>query len=199
MSLFGFQITWIEFFGVIFNLLGVWLTIRKNKWCFPVGIIGVMLYVLFYFQARLYADTLLQVFYIGLLAYGWAQWGKANDAKDFVVTRVTPVQWLFLSLICIGSTLLIGTIFHVFTDATLPYLDALLTSMSLVAQWLVARKKLENWIVWIVADILYVGLFLFKEAYPTAILYFIFILLAVAGFLSWKKKLRTDAIPNGQR
>jgi len=189
MSIFGLEITWIEFFGVIFNLLGVWLTIKKSKFCFPVGIIGVALYVIYYFQIKLYADTLLQVFYIGLLAYGWIQWNKTGDENNFVVTTVTPQQWLLLFFICIGSTLLIGTVFHVFTDAALPYLDALLTSMSLIAQWLVARKKLENWIVWIVADVIYVGLFIYKESYPTAVLYFIFILLAIAGYYNWKKRL----------
>jgi nicotinamide mononucleotide transporter len=191
MSIFGLEITWIEFFGVLFNLLGVWLTIKKNKYCFPVGIVGVGLYVVFYFQAKLYADTLLQIFYIGLLAYGWVQWNKQAGGQEFTVTRVKPHQWLFLGLIGIGSTLLIGTVFHTFTDAALPYLDALLTSMSLIAQWLVAKKKLENWLVWIVADIIYVGLFIFKQTFPTAILYFIFILLAIAGYVNWKKKITT--------
>ena len=189
MSIFGLEITWIEFFGVIFNLLGVWLTIKKSKYCFPAGIIGVALYVIYYFQIKLYADTLLQIFYIGLLAYGWIQWNKSGNENEFVVTSVLPRQWLLLVFICIGSTLLIGTVFHVFTDAAIPYLDALLTSMSLIAQWLVAKKKLENWVIWIVADIIYVGLFIFKESYPTAILYFIFILLAVGGYFNWKKKL----------
>ena len=193
MQIFGLQLTWIEFFGVIFNLLGVWLTIRKSRLCFPVGIIGVALYVVYYFQLKLYADSLLQVFYIGLLAYGWTQWNKVNGNDIFIVTGVKARQWLLLFFICIGGTLLIGTIFHLFTDASLPYLDALLTSMSLIAQWLVAKKKLENWLVWIVADVIYVALFIFKESYPTAILYFIFILLAVAGYFNWKKKIVSTA------
>jgi nicotinamide mononucleotide transporter len=189
MSIFGLEITWIEFFGVIFNLLGVWLTIKKSRYCFPAGIIGVSLYVIYFFQLRLYADMFLQVFYIGLLAYGWKQWTKTGDEENFIVTGLKTQQWLLLLFICIGSTLLIGTVFNVFTDAALPYLDALLTSMSLVAQWLIAKKKLENWLVWIAADIIYVGLFIFKASYPTAILYFIFIILAVAGYFNWKKKI----------
>jgi nicotinamide mononucleotide transporter len=189
MQILGLEITWIELFGVIFNLLGVWLTIKKNWFCFPVGIVGVALYVVYYFQLKLYADSLLQVFYIGLLAYGWVQWKKKSGSGDFIVTRVLSRQWLLLLLIAAGGTLLIGTVFHLFTDASLPYLDAMLTSMSLIAQWLVAKKKLENWLVWIIADVIYVGLFIYKESYPTAILYFIFILFAVAGYLNWKKKI----------
>jgi nicotinamide mononucleotide transporter len=189
MVLFGLEITWLEFFGVIFNLLGVWLTIKKNRFCFPVGIVGVALYVIYYFQIKLYADTLLQLIYIGLLAYGWMQWKKSSDDNEFVATRVLPRQWIVLSFICIGVTLLIGTIFHRFTDASIPYIDALLTSMSLIAQWLVAKKKLENWLIWIAADVIYVGVFIFKESYPTAILYFIFIVLAVAGYFNWKKRV----------
>jgi nicotinamide mononucleotide transporter len=191
MVIFGVEVTWVEFFGVIFNLLGVWLTIKKNRFCFPVGIIGVALYVIYYFQIRLYADTLLQIIYIALLAYGWMQWSKTNDDQEFSVTKVQPRQWLLLSFICIGGTLLIGTVFHLFTDAAIPYLDALLTSMSLVAQWLVAKKKLENWLIWIAADIIYVGVFIFKESYPTAILYSIFIIFAVAGYINWRRKFIT--------
>lgn len=193
MSIFGLEITWIELFGVIFNLWGVWLTIRKSRYCFPVGIIGVSLYVVFYFQAKLYADTLLQLFYIGLLAYGWSQWGKTAQDHDFKVTQLSLKDWLVLAFICIGSTMLIGTLFSKYTDAALPYLDSLLMSMSLVAQYLIAKKKLENWIVWIVADVIYVGLFVFKKNYPTSILYFIFILLAIWGYASWKKKVAADA------
>lgn len=192
MVLFGLEITWVEFFGVIFNLLGVWLTIRKSKLCFPVGIVGVFLYVIYFLQIKLYADTLLQVFYIGLLVYGWMQWNKTGNEKTFVVTHISLQQWALLAFICIGGTMLIGTFFHLFTDAALPYLDALLTSMSLVAQWLVAKKKLENWVVWIVADVIYVGMFIFKESYPTAVLYFVFIILAVIGYVNWKKRLFID-------
>ena len=204
MVLFGLEITWVEFFGVIFNLLGVWLTIKKNKLCFPVGIIGVLLYVIYFLQIRLYADTLLQVFYIGLLAYGWMQWNKTGDEENFVVTKILPQQWALLSFICIGGTLLIGTVFHLFTDASIPYLDSLLTSMSLIAQWLVAKKKLENWLVWIAADVIYVGMFIFKESYPTAILYFIFIILAVSGYINWKKRVilqveRSSIIPSNSK
>src|SRR5262245_54845285 len=112
MQIMGLEISWVEFFGVIFNLLGVWLTIKKNRFCFPVGIVGVALYVVYYFELRLYADSLLQVFYIGLLAYGWLQWNKANGNGDFIVTGLQTKQWLLLLFICLGGTLLIGTVFH---------------------------------------------------------------------------------------
>jgi nicotinamide mononucleotide transporter len=189
MQIFGEQVTWIELFGIIFNLLGVWLTVKKNVACFPTGIAGVAFYAVFYYQAKLYADTILQVFYIGLLAYGWLQWNNTRAQKEFVVSRINNKLWIQLSIICAIATLAIGTVFIKYTDASLPYLDSLLTSMSLVAQWLVAKKKIENWIIWIIADVIYVGMFLYKHIYPTSFLYFIFILLAVSGYFEWKKKL----------
>jgi len=191
MNILGLQVTWIEFFGVIFNLAGVGLTIKKSKYCFPIGIVGVGLYAVFYFREKLYADALLQLFYIFLLAYGWIQWRKASSNEEFIVTLTSRKLWITLAVLCLSASLVIGTVFMKYTDASLPFLDSMLTSMSLVAQWLVAKKKLENWLVWIVADIIYVGMFIFKHAYPTAILYFIFIILAVSGYIEWKKKLLT--------
>jgi nicotinamide mononucleotide transporter len=191
MEVFGEKVTWVELFGIVFNLLGVWLTVKKKAACFPAGIAGVALYAVFYYQQRLYADTMLQVFYVGLLAYGWSQW-KKTTAQEFVVTRINGVLWVQLAFICVGATMIIGTVFMKFTDASLPYLDSLLTSMSLIAQWLVAKKKIENWIIWVAADIIYVGMFIYKHVYATAGLYFIFILLAIGGYQEWKKKLSVN-------
>ena len=95
-----------------------------------------------------------------------------------------------LFLLCIISTIGIGTFFRYNTDASLPYVDALTTSMSLIAQWMIARKKIENWLLWIVADVIYVGMYVFKHLYLTSLLYFIFIILAIIGWQQWKKDLQ---------
>ncbi len=192
MEIFGEQLSFLELSGTIFGIAGVWLTIKKSIWCFPAGLINVGLYGYLFFRERLYADALLQAFYVILLAYGWWKWLQPSPQNDFYITRISKKQWIILAAICLLSTVIIGTFLKIETDASLPYLDSLLTSASLIAQWMIAKKKIENWIVWIAADIIYVGMYVFKNLHLTAILYFIFILLAIKGYNEWKQKITVD-------
>ena len=189
MEIFGQQVTWIEIAGTVFGIVGVWLTLKKNSWCFPAGLVNVGLYAVLFYDEKLYADAALQLFYIGLLIYGWRKWHAWDAQKEFITTTTGRKLWIQLLAVNIASTIVIGTFFMNYTDASLPYLDLFLTSMSLIAQWMIAKKKIENWLVWIVADIAYVGMYLFKHLYLTAGLYFIFIVLAVFGYKEWKKNL----------
>ena len=191
IQLFGEQISWVELIGTIFGIAGVWLTVKEKILCFPVGIVNVALYAWLFFHSRLYADALLQLVYIILLIYGWYSWrnGRRNDSQ-LPVTKTSVQTSIFLSLICILSTLGLGIFFKYNTNASLPYIDSLTTSMSLIAQWMIAKKRIENWIVWIVADVIYVGMYLFKHLYLTSVLYFIFIILAIIGWQQWKKDLK---------
>ena len=193
MELWGQQLSFFELFGTLSGITGVWLTVRKNIWCFPAGLINVGLYCFLFFKERLYADAILQVFYIFLLAYGWVQWKKTSAQNEFNITPIKNRSWIILVLMCLFSTFIIGTVLKTVTDASLPYLDSFLTSMSLIAQWMVAKKKIENWIIWIVADIIYVGMYVFKNMHLTAALYFVFILLALKGYNEWKKKIALNA------
>ncbi|CAN5474816.1 nicotinamide riboside transporter PnuC [soil metagenome] len=192
MEIWGQPLSMTEFFGSIFGIAGVYLTVKKNIWCFPTGLANVGLYGVLFFNERLYADAILQVFYLFLLVYGWMQWKRTDQQNDFITTKIEREFWILLAIICIGATMLIGTVFKNYTDASLPYLDSLLTSMSFIAQWMVAKKKLENWLVWIVADIVYVGMYIYKDLYLTAGLYFVFIILAFIGYREWKKKLAVN-------
>lgn len=193
MEILGQEFSLIEFLGTLSGIAGVWLTIRKNSWCFPAGLVNVGLYGVLFFRERLYADAILQVFYVLLLAYGWILWKKPAPQNDFLITSIRQRSWIVLVLICLTFTFIIGTVLKTATDASLPYLDSFLTSMSLLAQWMVAKKKIENWIVWIVADVIYVGMYLFKNLHLTAALYFVFILLAIKGYTEWKKKIEPNA------
>jgi nicotinamide mononucleotide transporter len=192
MEIWGQELSLFELFGTLSGIAAVWLTIRKKIWCFPAGLVNVGLYGILFFSEKLYADALLQVFYILLLAYGWIQWKKSSVQNEFNITPIKNRSWIVMILICVLSTFIIGTVLKTVTDASLPYLDSFLASMSLIAQWMVAKKKIENWIVWIVADIIYVGMYLFKDLHLTAALYFVFILLAIKGYNEWKKKI----VPN---
>jgi len=191
IELFGEQITVAELTGTIFGIAGVWLTLKQKVLCFPVGIVNVALYSWLFFRSKLYSDAILQLVYIVLLIYGWYQWSRGTKASELTVTKTSKKLSGYLFLICILSTAAIGTFFRYNTNASLPYIDSLTTSMSLIAQWMIAKKKIENWIIWIVADIIYVCMYVFKHLYLTSFLYFIFIVLAVMGWLEWKKEMKT--------
>ena len=190
IQLFGEQLSLLELTGTVFGITGVWLTVKKNSWCFPTGIVNVTLYAWLFYQSKLYADALLQLVYIVLLIYGWYEWTRGNKmANQLPVSRTSGKLRIFLFLgICI-ATAGVGTFFRNNTDASLPYVDSLTASMSLVAQWMVAKKKIENWLVWIVADVIYISMYITKHLYLTSLLYFIFIILAVIGWQLWKKEL----------
>ena len=193
IQLFGEQLSLLELTGTVFGITGVWLTVKKNSWCFPTGIVNVTLYAWLFYQSKLYADALLQLVYIALLIYGWYVWTRGKNTENPLPVSRTSIKMmmLFFLSICL-ATAGIGTFFRYNTDASLPYVDSLTTSMSLVAQWMVAKKKIENWLVWIVADVIYISMYITKHLYLTSLLYFIFIILAVIGWQQWKKDIKTD-------
>jgi len=183
-----------EIVAALFGVVGVFLSVRQNVWNWPVGIVNVTMYVVVFYRARLYADMGLQVVYIVLALYGWYQWLHGGPGRTVLaVTRAAPRQLIVATLLGVFGGWGIGEILARYTNASLPYLDAALASASLVAQWLATRKLLENWLVWIAADVLYVGMFIYKQLYPTAALYAVFTLLAVWGYVQWKQSLRVPA------
>jgi nicotinamide mononucleotide transporter len=196
IQLFGEQITFVELTGTVFGILGVWLTVRENILCFPTGIVNVALYAWLFYKSHLYADALLQIIYILLLIYGWYVWIRKKNYSELHVTKSSGNLLLFLFILCVISTIGIGTFFRYKTDASLPYVDSFTTALSLVAQWMIAKKKIENWLVWIVADVIYVGMYVYKHLYFTSFLYLIFIILAVTGLQQWKKDLQTISSVN---
>ena len=190
IQILGQTTSWLEVIAMLTGILGVWLTIQEKIWCFPIGIINVALYGWLFLSPgiRLYADALLQGIYIFLLVYGWSIWSMRKKEK-LVPVKVTGKTSLSLFLVCIAGTILLAAFFSTYTDASYPWLDSALTCASLGAQWMIARKLIENWIVWIVADIIYIPLYLSKQLPLTAILYFIFLLLAFRGYSDWKKNM----------
>jgi|DewCreStandDraft_4_1066084.scaffolds.fasta_scaffold00022_134 nicotinamide mononucleotide transporter len=177
-----------EIISALISIVAVYLTVKQKIICFPTGIISVALYFYVFYKAKLYADMSLQIFYISMLIYGWYNWlFKKSGNEKLKVTKLNKKDYPIPIIIVILFTIVLGFILRNLTDASLPYIDALTTSLSLFAQWLVAKKKIENWIVWIIADTIYVAMYIYKDLYATAILYFIFILLAIKGFLDWRK------------
>lgn len=180
----------IEWTAAAFGLLSVGLTIRQHLLCWPIGIVNVALYIWVFFQSKLYSDAGLQVVYVVLQFYGWHEWLHGGEAKSELHVSSTPGRFRPV-LLCLGiaGTLGLGAFFDTRTDAAMPYWDAGITSFSLVAQWMMAKKFLENWIVWLLVDVVAIGVFAVKGLYPTALLYAVFCGMAISGYLQWRKSI----------
>jgi nicotinamide mononucleotide transporter len=177
-----------EIAGALFGAIAVWLTARENVWCWPVGLLNVGLYVVVFHDARLYADMGLQVVYAVLCVYGWYAWLHGGKDHGALSVSRTPGRWRG-PLLLAGSAgaVLVGHLLQRHTDAALPYWDSSTTAFSLVAQWMQTRKWLENWLVWIVVDVVYVGIYLYKDLLATAALYAVFLALALIGYREWRR------------
>jgi nicotinamide mononucleotide transporter len=179
-----------EILAVVFGIISVYLSTRENIWSWPTALINVGLYFVVFYEAKLYADMGLQVVYFALSLYGWYEWlyGGENRTELHVsrTSRTLGVRLIVIGVVCAAT---LGTALARFTDAALPYLDSATTSTSLVAQWMMTRKILENWAVWAIVDVVYVGMFIFKKLYLTAGLYSVFFVLAVMGYIQWKRSL----------
>ena len=178
----------IEILAVVFGIVSVYLSTREHIWSWPTALVNVTLYFIVFFEAKLYADMGLQVVYFALSLYGWYEWLYGGENRtELHVTRVSRSLAVRLALIAITCAAILGTTLARFTDAALPYLDSLTTSTSLVAQWMMTRKILENWAVWVAVDVVYIGMFIFKQLYLTAGLYAVFLVLAAMGYRKWKR------------
>ena len=178
----------LEWTAVAFSLLGVWLMAQRRLWAWPVGLVAVALYAVVFAQARLYSDALLQLAFAGFLAYGWFNWFGHRRSEGEI--RIVPLHKAHAARdLAIGAVcgVALGALMHTFTNAALPWLDAMLAAMSLVAQWWEARRHAATWWLWIVVDVVYVGMYASKSLHVTAGLYVVFIALAVMGLRAWTR------------
>jgi nicotinamide mononucleotide transporter len=185
-----------EIVGVVTGILGVWLTTRQKIWCWPVGLVSVVAFIVVFFRAKLYAAMGLQFVYVGLIGYGWYSWRCGGEGHQaLLVSRLPRPLLAILALIGAGGSLVLGFWLGRSTDEALPYIDGLTTSFSLVAQWMQARKYLENWLVWVVVDVVYVGMSLSRGLTLTAGLYAVYICLALLGLRDWRRSMAAVAWP----
>jgi len=180
--------TLYEIVGVFFGLLSVWLAVKQSIRCWPTGIVSVAAFALLFFEIKLYADLLLQIFFLVTSIAGWYFWLHGGRVRTELPITTLPRTQIALLGVCLAlSIYLVGYIFSSYTDAHIPFWDAAASGMSVLAQILLMRKKLENWYLWIAVDILSVGIYLYKQVYLTAGLYVIFLALAIGGLLEWRK------------
>jgi nicotinamide mononucleotide transporter len=178
----------LEKIAVVFGLANVYLTVRQNIWCWPIGAVMVSLYIYIFFHTKLYSDAGLNVFFLVMQFYGWYQWtrGPVEHARSLSAVKTLDTKgWALTIAGVLAGTAALGTAMHRYTDAALPYPDAFTTLLSVFAQFLMTRKVLENWTLWIVADIVYIGVYTSKSLYWTAGLYVIFLGLCIEGYREW--------------
>jgi nicotinamide mononucleotide transporter len=188
---------WVELVAVVFGVACVALTVRQSIWCWPTGLVQVTLYVYIFYGARLYSDMILHVIYIGVQFYGWYHWvhgapdtpAGAEDRGALPVSTLTVRErWLWGLGVAVAA-LVWGEGMRRYTDAAAAHADAFIAAASLCAQYLMAQKKLENWVVWIVVDVVAIAVYWVRDLRLTAALYVVFLLLCVAGVRSWHASL----------
>lgn len=178
---------WVELAGATTTGLGIWLTARRNMLCWPITLAADVLYLVVFYKVQLLSDTLLQVFFIVFTLYGWLHWWRGVQREGEVkVVKLRVPSGVLAVLFGMAGTLILGAIAKRL-NAALPYLDASLASFSLVASWWQARKHIANWWTWIVVDIVYVGEYIYKDLWLTAVIYAVLVGLAIVGLRDWRR------------
>jgi nicotinamide mononucleotide transporter len=182
----------IEWVAVVLSIIYVVLAARENRWCWWFGLVSVILYFFLFVRVRLYSDAILQIFYAVMSVYGWFNWSRKEDQIEKIAITTWPWRNHLLSILGgIVAVFIWGRIWSEF-GAALPYIDAFTTIFAVITTFMVARKLLENWLYWIVIDLVAMGVYINREMYLTALLFFIYTLIAISGWISWRKDfLRT--------
>lgn len=184
------ELSILEVLGVFFGLLSVIYAKKESILVFPTGIISVLIYVYICFNARLYADMSINAYYFVMSVYGWYYWSRKDDAKhNTPITTNTKKDWIWSITILLVSFVVLSQLLIHFTDSDVPIIDALTTSIFFVGMQLMARKKIENWLAWIIGDFISIPLYYYKGLVLTSFQFFVFFIIAIFGYLSWKKTL----------
>ena len=182
----------LEITGVVFGLLSVWLAKKNHIGVFPTGMISTSIFVYLLLKWGLVGDMLINAYYFGMSVYGWVIWSRVNDQQQTtLITRINQLEWKYLFLLFVGS---LGFVYGVYQwfglwNSSTAMIDTLTTAIFFSGMWLMARRRIENWIFWIVGDIISVPLYLIKGFSFTSLQYLIFTFIAIYGYLEWKKIL----------
>jgi len=185
------QANWIELLGSALSIIYLYLSIKQKVSLWIFGFLCSSLYVVVFFQSKFYADMSLQFYYLGVSVFGWISWkaGKSENRKELPVKRTTPLSGAIILIIALVFYFLYYFILSEYTDSPLPKADAFTTALSIVATWMLARKMIEHWWLWIIVDSVSAGLYFYKALYPTAILFVVYTVMAIIGYRQWKKSL----------
>jgi nicotinamide mononucleotide transporter len=184
------QTTPVELIAVCFGLLSVWSMKKESILAFPFGIINVLIYVYICFVTKLYAYASINVFYFVMSVYGWYNWLRTGDnAEKIKITACSKKARIGNSIAILIFFIVLEILLKRFTDSVIPIWDALTTAIYIIGMWLLARKKIENWILWIIGDFISIFLFAYEKLYFSSFQFLVFTIIAVLGYLEWKSKL----------
>ncbi len=182
--------SYLELIAVVFGLLCVWFMKKESLLAFPLGIVNVLIYVYIFFSARLYANAAINGFFFITSVYGWYNWTrKDTHDKTIRITQCSKLEILLNFLAIIIFFIIIRIVLVRYTSSQIPTWDAMTTAVYIIASWLLSRKKIENWILWIAADTIMIGLCAWEGLYFSSFQYFVFTIIATLGFLEWRIKL----------
>jgi nicotinamide mononucleotide transporter len=181
---------WWEFAGFVTGVVAVYLAAIEHIVNWPISIVNVVIYAWVFYQTRLFADMTLQFLFLALSIHGWWEWAHGGNARSKrLISRIKPQTWILLGALWIAGTLVYMPIVSHFKDSA-PFLDSTLTVGSMIAQVMLNLKKIENWMLWIVIDSAYIPLYVSKHLQATAVLYGLFLILAVVGLVSWMRTVK---------
>ena len=184
----------LEIIGTIVGLAYLWLEYRASIYLWIASIIMPAIYIFVYYEAGLYADFGINIYYLGAAIYGWLVWKFGHRSKggamEMPITHMPQRSWLKAGVVYVVAQFFIAWVLINFTDSDVPWWDAFTTALSIVGMWMLARKYLEQWWIWIVVDVVCVGLYIYKELYFTAGLYALYAIIAIFGWLNWKKLMK---------
>ncbi len=187
----------IEILGAILGILYIIFSIKQNVLTWPTGLLTSALYVIVFFQSKFYADMGLQVYYVVISVYGWYYWLKGGKNKDENRVLVKSVSSKLRIKLTISTVIIYFTILFIlirFTDSDVPFMDSMTTALSIIATWMLARKYIEHWLIWIFVDLFSSGLYVYKNLWPTAVLFIIYTTMAVFGYYQWKEDIKLQKI-----
>lgn len=185
--------TWLEAVAVFFGIASVMYSMKENIWVYPTGIISTMIYVWICLQYKLYADMGINAYYFSMSIYGWYVWTHPKgEATELPVTWLKPKGWAFSIGLFILSYFVLSFVLKNYTDSDVPYWDSFTTSSAFVGMWLMAKKKVENWIFWIITDLVAVPLYIYKGLILTSFQFLVFTILAIMGLLAWMKSVKKE-------
>ncbi|WP_310626326.1 nicotinamide riboside transporter PnuC [Limnohabitans sp.] len=187
-TLWDYSTSWIELIAVLLGLVMVVFTITEQHWGWLFAILSSALYFLIFWKSRLYGDALLQLLFIALAAWGWWLWLRGTALTSLRITQLTPQQRWGTTLIGMALWAITGYVLRDFTDTDVPWWDAFPTAFSLVGQYLLAHKRVENWWAWLAVNVVAVGLFAWKALWLTSLLYIVFAVLSVVGWRTWLQR-----------
>lgn len=188
-----FYIHYQEILGTVFSLIYLYFSIKQNIWLWPLGLISSAIYVYVFFSAGIYADMGLQVYYVVISIYGWYRWSggenKDKETANLPVKHTDELTAVYLLIITSVLFIIIAQILMRYTDSQIPYWDAFTTAASITATWMLAKKYIEHWLIWIVVDLVSTGLYVYKNLYFTVFLYAVYTAMAIVGYVQWKKSM----------